>query len=385
MTPTPPDELERGLRELTAWVEPAPQLWKAALRAADATRARSGRIWTLRPSRRQFDVALVGVVALLFVAVLTSLLTPSLSRAREFASPKRHPVATENLGLAQEMVARRPFISPSTGNAEDARRNAPARLGDRWFASADGLAAAERSVAKSDQSPSEGDNRQVIRKATIELAAADVRAAYLKAALLISEAQGEYVQDLALTGTGRQTQANLTLRVAAARLPQVLDALRGLGTVRAEQASGEDVTDQVIDLDARLRNDQRVETELLKLLESRKDAPLKEILELRDKLADVRRTIEQLTAQRERIGRLVALATVLVLIRAEDAPATAQPGIGAYFLSAIAKAWIAALRVLADTVAYLLTLAVGGAIWWALLATLLVVLVRRLRASRGGA
>ena len=233
-----------------------------------------------------------------------------------------------------------------------------------------------------DEKPSEvGVERHVIRKATIELATEDVRAVFLKAALLISEAKGEYVQDSGITGRAEKMQANLTLRVAAERLPEVLNELRQLGEVRSEKTTGEDVTTQVVDLEARLRNEQRVEAELLQLLEKREDSPLKEILELRRTIADVRQAIEQLTAQRERLSRLVSLATVLVIIRPADAPPPAEPeepGLGAYFIDALGGAWHKGTTFLVNTFAGFVSVLIGGLIWWILLIAV-ILLVRSYR------
>jgi hypothetical protein len=210
--------------------------------------------------------------------------------------------------------------------------------------------------------------RHVVRKATIEFLTDDVRAAFLEAAFIINEADGEYVQDSSLTGSGKDAQANLTLRVAAQRLPEVMNALRELGEVQSEKVAGQDVTTQAVDLEARLRNEQRVETELLELLEKRQNAPLKEILELRNTLSRVRGEIERLTAQRERLSRLVSLATVLVIIRAEEAPPDdAQSSVVAYFSKGLKNAWKKGLIFLADTCGLLLSVLVGGLIWWILL------------------
>jgi hypothetical protein len=223
--------------------------------------------------------------------------------------------------------------------------------------------------------------RQVIRKATIELKAKDVRAVFLKASQLLSEARGEYVQDSSLTGEGVHTEGNLTLRVAANRLPEVLNELRQLGEVRSEKVTGEDVTGQVVDLEARLRNEQRVETELLTLLETRKNSPLKEILDLRASIAGVRQTIEQLIAQRDRLGRLVSLATVLVIIRPTDAPPPVEAGLWTHFESALRRAVNDGTRFLTNTVAGLLSVLIGGLIWWILLiVAILVVRAYRHRA-----
>lgn len=79
-------------------------------------------------------------------------------------------------------------------------------------------------------------------------------------------------------------------------------------------------TEQVIDVEARLRNETSVEQELLKLLASRESAPLTEILQLREQINASRERIERLTAQRDGLTRLTTLATILINIRGDAAP-----------------------------------------------------------------
>ena len=216
-------------------------------------------------------------------------------------------------------------------------------------------------------------DRHVIRKAQIDLRTEEsVRVIFLKAQQVISEARGEYIENASLTGEGKdgeRTIATLTLRIAADRLSAVLGQLRELGVVASESTTGEDVTDRVVDLEARLRNEQRIEGELLELLASRQDASLNEILQLRTQLSSVREGIERLIAQRDRLGRLVALATILVTIQpvvAEDKEPEA-PTLAGYFADSIQAAWTSSLRFLIDTAALLVRIAVGGLVWWVLL------------------
>jgi len=235
-----------------------------------------------------------------------------------------------------------------------------------------------------DQLPTDAAQRQVVRKATIELNCTDVRAAYAKAKLIVQPATGEFVQDSGLTGSGKNASANLTLRVAANRLGDVLDALQDLGEVTSQRQEGQDVTGQVVDIEARLRNEKRVEAEILELLDSREDAKLKDILELRNTLKDIRYQIESLTSQRARLGQLVSLATVLVLIRADDVPEEESSTLGAYFGDSISGAWHGSLRFLADTVATMLRIIVGGLVFWLLAAIIVVLLIRRSRKNASG-
>lgn len=224
-------------------------------------------------------------------------------------------------------------------------------------------------VGKGSIEKPDDTTRQVIQKATIEIQTPDVRAAFARANHLVSAAGGEFVENTSLTGDGKTAQANITLRVGVARLGEVMNRLRELGQVKSENTTGEDVTSQAVDLEARIRNEQRVEKELLELLDKRADAPLKDVLELRNSLSSVRQSIEQYIAQRDKLGRLVSLASILVVIRAEpvtDKP-EAAPSIAGYFTHTIADAWRGGLRTASDSVSWVLSVLVGGALWWTVL------------------
>jgi hypothetical protein len=211
--------------------------------------------------------------------------------------------------------------------------------------------------------------RAVVKKARVGVRVEDVRAAFEKVQALASEAGGEFVADAQLTGEAERAVASLTLRVRAERLEQTLAAIRSMGEVVEESATAEDVTDQVVDLDARLSNERRVESELLELLDKRADAPLKDVLELRTSIAGVRQSIERLTAQRDRLGRLVALSSVSVRIEHESAArrwgaSGAESSLADRFVRSMGRAWRGALEFLIDSLALVVGVAVGGALVW---------------------
>ncbi|GMU83376.1 MAG: hypothetical protein AMXMBFR47_32460 [Planctomycetota bacterium] len=387
MTPAPHDRLETQLARLTTWDEEVPNLWRDALKSAPNRHVH--RLLNRPVPRWVLGTTCTAAAVLLIVAFMQ----PALTSSRTVA--KRSPSASSLHGLGEAMTLYSAVDSPAAEHAApilggDFAAAEPAggltnpildggggRSGEGRFSAFDEQAFKSQSAAGDTSVASRpGADRQIVRKATIELETKDVRAAYLKAQQIINEAAGEYVQDSALTDTGAaQLQGNLTLRVAASRLSEVLNELRGLGKVRGERNDGTDVTSQAVDLEARIRNEQRVEKELLELLESRKDAALKDILDLRANLASVRNVIEQLTAQRQNLARLVSLATVLVIIRTDDAPAPEPPapGIAAYFADAFSTMWLKGLRVLADTLATLLGTLIGGLPWWILLVVTVVV------------
>lgn len=396
------NQLEYDLASLTRWDGPATALWSQALSAREHAAAPVGNA----PARRlrvRLPVAwmslrsprwLVGVAAAAMAIALVPILQstgriPEYSTVNELSrKPAASPPSTlKSLGDRSETLPSRDSLGVYSGGEAQGGRGggrfgaSGARPGDSaaeagGFA-AEGMFAASRdpsSISSQGSASSVSADRHVVRKATIELRVADVRAAYRKASLLISEASGEYVQESSLAGVAPQLQADLTLRVSAERLSAVLAALRELGEVYSEVAGGEDVTTQVVDLEARLRNERRVEAELLELLENRTDAPLREVLELRQAIAGVRQSIESMAGQRERLARLVSLATVLVVIRAADAPAPQTPGLGSYFLELMRSATTRGARTLIETFAGLIYLLIGGALWiGGLLAAVIVV------------
>ena len=387
--------LEQQLASLTAWDGETPQLWRRALKSTGQSTTEGLSLlerifaWPL-PAKLAacFAVGVVAVTAAAFITSLSSSFSVPLADTYQVSPQASRRLRTE--------VLRSPLASgtPASVVPDDGYRaghDLVLGASEAKYLYTDAVTPAERAEAPSaslpqtpppadtSATPMQSSTRQVVRTATIELTAPDVRTVFLKAAMLVRDATGEYVQDSALTGEGATAYANLTLRVAADRLHAVLQALRELGTVTVERTEGQDVTAQVVDLEARLRNERRVETELLELMDRRKDAPLKEILELREQLSRVRGEIERLTAQRDHLGHLVSLATVLVIVRGTEAGAV-SPGtpLGQYFRDACRRAWHGSLTFLADTLAIFIRLLVGGIVWWVLL-VVIVLMIRRWR------
>ncbi len=412
MTDIEKDQLEDQLAQMTRWEGESTELWRKALDRTDSN-TRPSR-WSL-PQFFHRPMPKIAA-AIIIVAVLGAVLQFTYGPERLGKSVFPRTVDTPTAARRGAPLLRTPANTPP--GPPDASMTAPALDldaslnqgyvggGGGGFGSGGGPGRRQRppgagvgsvSGTMADptnwpdyetmigaQNPQETTlppaDRQVIRKATIELLTDDVRATFLKATQLLSEARSEYLEASSLTGAGDEMQASLTLRVTADRLSEVLNQLRQLGEVRSEDSRGEDVTSQVVDLDARLRNERRIETELLELLDKRDDAPLREILELRNHINRVRQSIERLTAQQHRLSRLVSLASILVIIRAEDAPEPEpEPALGKYFSDRVGTSWTSGLRFLSDTIANLLRVLVGGVIWWVLLTVAILAITRHHR------
>ena len=100
------------------------------------------------------------------------------------------------------------------------------------------------------------------------------------------------------------------------RLTDVLARLRALGQVTQDQQNAQDVSDQLVDLDARLRNARATEQRLSDLLKNR-TGKLTDVLEVEQEITRVRLDIERLDAEKTNMTRRVAYATIDLTIGEE--------------------------------------------------------------------
>ncbi len=133
---------------------------------------------------------------------------------------------------------------------------------------------------------------------------------------IVEQADGYVAQASSAENPNQPRRARLTLRVPASRLSAVLEQIRRLGRVTQEQLSTEEVTEQVVDLDARLRNARATEQRLIAVLNNRTGKVL-DILQVEREIARTREGIERMEAQRKNLLRRVELATLNVTLAEE--------------------------------------------------------------------
>ncbi len=115
--------------------------------------------------------------------------------------------------------------------------------------------------------------------------------------------------DVSRVGEARSLTA--AIQVPAPRLDAALAALKPLGIVLDESQKGEDVTEQIVDVDARLSNARNTEKRLVDLLQ-RRTGELEHVLAAEREISRVREEIERFDAQRKNLDRRVTYATLTV-------------------------------------------------------------------------
>jgi len=162
----------------------------------------------------------------------------------------------------------------------------------------------------------------IIRSAQLSLITKEFDKARANLEAILKRHRG-YVGELkAGGGTGSGRALTATLRVPADQLDATLTEVKTLGRVESESQSGQDVTSQYVDLQARLANARNTEQRLTDLLRHR-TGKLSDVLEVEKELDRVRGEIEQMEAERKNMSNQVSYATLNATI-AEDYKAQLQ-------------------------------------------------------------
>ena len=161
------------------------------------------------------------------------------------------------------------------------------------------------------------------------------------------------------------------MRVPSERFDDVLARLREIATeVRSVTTGSSDVTEEYTDIEATLTNLRAVELQYTELLG--RASTIGDVLQVQDRLNQVRLQIDRTEARRQSLASQVAMSTIHVSLRP---PAVPAGGEGALALAA--DAWLASW----DTLAWIgTTLIVSVAYaWWLLVPAIVaaVVLLRR--------
>lgn len=250
----------------------------------------------------------------------------------------------------------------------------------------------ERSTAPGE---AQSGDRVVIVNASMEVRVDDVdsaldsvRAAVRKAGAEISDlsmSSGDGgVTPMPLDSQGQDSQvrgpssAIVTIRVPADKLDALTDDVSVLGTVLAQTANATDVTEQSIDLKARLRNLRAEEARLRSFLD--RTEKVSDLLAVERELSRVRGEIEAMDAQLTYLERQAARATLTVAL-SEPGPVVQPSGDSWGLTEAITRG----IQATAALIATMITIAIPLAFLAMVLAIVVLPIrwfVRRRHANR---
>lgn len=152
--------------------------------------------------------------------------------------------------------------------------------------------------------------RLIIKNASIALEVTDVLAAE-QALRQKAEALGGFVASVETYGSGKELRATVVLRVPAEHFEAVLRDAEGLASkVLRRSVSGSDVTEEYVDLEARLRNLEATNARLLDLLARAQD--VNEALMVNQSLTEIQEQIERIKGRMQYLEQSAAMSTITV-------------------------------------------------------------------------
>jgi hypothetical protein len=171
---------------------------------------------------------------------------------------------------------------------------------------------------------------------------------------------------LSSTTRDQETRGTVVVRVPSKRFDTTMASLRQVGSVASMTVQGEDVTAEYVDLQARLDILQDRRT-LLRELQSQATTS-SEILRLAGLIEDVQLEIERIQGRLNYLADQVAISTIRVELREQDAPSGTDPGPKVdtpSLVEAIERGWAGFVRMVSFVIVglgYLLPIAIIGGI-----------------------
>jgi len=206
-----------------------------------------------------------------------------------------------------------PAIPRRARALDEAATEAAAPTAERASASTAGWPAGAASPAEAG-----GWGRRIVRHATFEVEPADVGAALARLTELV-EAAGGYVADTQVQSDDAGiARATVTAYVPPAAFGRALADVERLGRVARRRLTGQDVSEEFVDLEARLRNLERHEAQLLAFMG--RAQKVADLVSLEGELARVRGEAERLTGRLRFLRARTEMAGLAVTLRRAEGP-----------------------------------------------------------------
>lgn len=176
--------------------------------------------------------------------------------------------------------------------------------------------------------------------------------------ITMTTAAGGYVSsssvyDLSYDSTPRQ-EGYVTVRIPSENYTAFVKDIENLGDLSSKSITGTDVTEEYIDLEARLNNLQKQEKRLTEILNM--SNTVEEVLSVEQELERVRGEIDSLTGRLQYLDNRIDLATINIRVT-EPTPITHSWGMRDALSSSV-QGFVSTVRAMVILVGYLLPIAI---------------------------
>jgi len=153
-------------------------------------------------------------------------------------------------------------------------------------------------------------SRMIIKTGYLNLVVQDVLETARKIARFAEE-NGGWVVTSKISEEEKVPSGTITVRVPAEKFEEAKDYFRSLAVrVISDRVDAQDITEEYVDLEARLRNLEAAESQLLELM--KKTGKISEILEVHRELTNIRQQIEQIKGRMKYLSESVKMSLITV-------------------------------------------------------------------------
>jgi anti-sigma factor RsiW len=268
-----------------------------------------------------------------------------LRSAAPSAPPSANTEMSANVQAIQELQAQKEQLSESL--EKDAAPDVASPAGSR--------------------SPAPTPGPMIARTASMNLVITTLDAARASLEKLLARHHA-FASDMTLDQSNDASASlNATLQVPSAELDATLSDLRALGRVSTESQGGEDVSDQHVDLAARLHNARESEERLLDILRTR-TGKVSDVLAVEEQISQTRGEIEQMEAQLANLDKRVSYASIKLEMAEEyKAPTGANSSVALRLRNAVVSGYRDAVDSLLALAVFLLSAGPTLLLWAGLL------------------
>jgi hypothetical protein len=247
--------------------------------------------------------------------------------------------------LAGVLLAAALALTGCSGGADDSGGGSAA--GDKAAAAPDGRGAqgaeAAGGTSADRRTAPVPDTPYIIRTASLTVRVKEVPKA-LEQARTVAESAGGYVgRESTSRDTEGRERTRLVLRVPADSYDEVLADLEGAGKLLERTAQAEDVTEQVVDVESRIRTQRASVARIRELMD--RASRLSDVVELEGELSTRQADLEALLARQASLKDRTSLATITLSLTEGPVRRAAEdddPGFG----DAVSGGWDAFLTTL---------------------------------------
>lgn len=206
-------------------------------------------------------------------------------------------------------------------------------------------------------------NRKIIYETNIGLVVPDYKKFENELPALVN-AHGGFVAN---NNTNRRYKNSQTgdwvVRIPVAQYASFLSGVDAIGFAETRTENAQDVTEEYVDIEARIKNKQALESRVLGILEDR-SGKLNEILEIERELSRVREEIERMEGRIRFLKERTRLATVTIRCREQQ---EYQPAAAPTLGSRLGQAFSGSIGMMQNFVANLLVVVVAILPWLVML------------------